>query len=163
MRPTQVIFSDFGAPGNRNFGAPRMPWVWRESDNLGDFEPAGELAGQISEILGGILRILKILEGFPKKNQGFPRFWKDSQRIWEPQALIFFYFLWFLLIFNDFPWFLKVGGQRIWDPLQFDKNWFYWISIGNQSFHQRMLLTDGKVLILFLLERCPTIWWHLRP
>jgi len=58
-----------------------MPWVLRKSDNLGDFEPAGELSGQIFQILGGFSRIFKILEGFSKKNQGFSRFWKDLPRI----------------------------------------------------------------------------------
>ena len=43
-----------------------MPWVLRKSDNLGDFEPAGGLSEQIGEILGGILGIFKVLEGFRK-------------------------------------------------------------------------------------------------
>ena len=43
-----------------------MVWVLIKSDNLGDFEPAGELSEQIGEILGGILRIFKFLEGFSK-------------------------------------------------------------------------------------------------
>ena len=79
-----------------------MPWVLRKSDDLGDFEPAGELAGQIFEILGGISRVFEILEGFPKKNQGFSRFWKDSPRIREPQPWISNDFNGFLSIFIDF-------------------------------------------------------------
>ena len=70
-----------------------MPWVFRKSDDLGDFEPAGEFSERIGEILGGISRIFKILEGFSKKNQGFSRFWKDLQRIGKPQALILLDFL----------------------------------------------------------------------
>ena len=70
-----------------------MPWVLTKSDDLGDFEPAGELSERIGEILGGISRIFKILEGFSKKNQGFSRFWKDFHWIREPWALILLDFL----------------------------------------------------------------------
>ena len=64
----------------------------------GRFEPAGELSERIGEILGAISRILKILEGFSKKNQGFSRFWKDLQRIGKPQALFSLDFLGFPFI-----------------------------------------------------------------
>ena len=70
-----------------------MPWFLIKSDDLGDFEPAGELSERIGEILGGISRVFKFLEGFYKENQGFSRFWKDLQRIGKPQALIFLDFL----------------------------------------------------------------------
>ena len=53
-----------------------MPWVSRESDNLGDFEPAGadfrdpgknfEDFQDSGKIFKGKSRIFKILEGFPK-------------------------------------------------------------------------------------------------
>ena len=102
IHSTQNIFFDIGAPGNRDFGGPRMPWVLRKFDNLGDFEPAGELSEQISEILGGISRNFKNLEGFSKKNRGFSRFWKDFPRIQEPQPWISNDFNGFLSIFIDF-------------------------------------------------------------
>ena len=43
------------------------------------------------------------------------------------------------------------------------KKCFQCISVWNQSFRQRTQLTGGKVSILFLLERRPTIWWHRLP
>ena len=63
MHPTQNIFSDFGAPGNRNGGGPRMPWVLRKSDIFS--RPASSRSR---------------FSGSREESREFSSSWEDSQR-----------------------------------------------------------------------------------